>query len=111
VIATFGSSAHQASDDPELDAARTSAYEILRAAVHSVHVSEPRHAPDEPIESLRSWALVHGLATMINEGTIAPRNYGASSARELTAALLNSPQAEKRGQGGHERPGRTKNSR
>ncbi len=88
----FGSSAHQASDDPELDAARTSAYEVLRGAVHSVHVSEPRHAPDEPLESLRSWALVHGLATMINEGTIVPRIYGASSARELANALLNSPQ-------------------
>src|SRR5580692_2493351 len=91
----LGSSAHQASDDPELDDARTSAYEVLRGAVHSVHVSEPCHAPDEPLESLRSWALVHGLATMINEGTIAPRIYGASSARELITALLRSPQAEK----------------
>jgi AcrR family transcriptional regulator len=103
----FGSSAHKASADPELDAARTSAYEILRAAVHAAHVSEHRHAPDELLESLKSWALVHGLATMINEGTIAPNIYGASSARELTAALLNAPHAEKRGQGGHERPGRT----
>jgi AcrR family transcriptional regulator len=92
----FGSSAHQASGDPELDAARTSAYEVLRGAVHSVHVSEPHLASDEPLESLRSWALVHGLATMINEGTIAPRIYGASSARELTTALLTSPQAEKK---------------
>lgn len=92
----FGSSAHQASDDPELDVARTSAYEVLRGAVHSVHVSEPWHASDEPLESLRSWALVHGLATMINEGTIAPRVYGASSARELITALLSSPQAEKK---------------
>jgi len=90
----FGSSANQASDDPELDATRTSAYEVLREAVHSVHLSEPRHALDEPLESLRSWALVHGIATMINEGTIAPRIYGASSARELIAALLRLPQAE-----------------
>ena len=30
----FGSSAHQASGDPELDAARTSAYEVLSGAVH-----------------------------------------------------------------------------
>ena len=64
--------------------------------MHSVHVSEPRLASDEPLESLRSWALVHGLATMINEGTIAPRIYGASSARELITALLSSPQAEKK---------------
>ncbi len=92
----FGSSAHQASGDPELDAARTSAYEVLSGAVHSVHVSEPRLASDEPLESLRSWALVHGLATMINEGTIAPHIYGASSARELITALLSSPQAEKK---------------
>jgi AcrR family transcriptional regulator len=92
----FGSRAHQASADPELDAARTSAYEVLRGAVHSVHVSQPRHVPDEPLESLRSWALVHGLATMINEGTIAPGIYGASSARELITAVLGSPQAEKK---------------
>ena len=92
----FGSSAHQVFDHPELDAARTSAYEVLRGAVRSVHASEPRHAPDEPLESLRSWALVHGLATMINEGTIAPRIYGASSARELTTALLRPPPAEKK---------------
>jgi AcrR family transcriptional regulator len=92
----FGSRAHQVSDDPELDAARTSAYEVLREAVHSVHVSQPRHVPDEPLESLRSWALVHGLATMINEGTIAPGIYGASSARELITAVLGSPQAEKK---------------
>jgi AcrR family transcriptional regulator len=84
----FGSSAHQASGEPELDAARTSAYEVLRGAVHSVHVSDGRHAPDELLESLRSWALVHGLATMLNEGTIAPRIYGAGSARELITALL-----------------------
>jgi AcrR family transcriptional regulator len=92
----FGSSAHQASDEPELDAARTSAYDVLRAAVHAVHVSDRRHTADELLESLRSWALVHGLATMINEGTIAPRIYGASSARELITALLNSPHAEKK---------------
>ena len=93
----FGSSAHKASDDPELDAARTSAYEVLRGAVHSVQVSAPRHAPDEPLESLRSWALVHGLATMINEGTISPAIYGARSARELAAAILKSPRMEKKG--------------
>jgi AcrR family transcriptional regulator len=92
----FGSSAHQASGNPELDAARTSAYEVLRGAVHSVHVSDRRYALDESLESLRSWALVHGLATMINEGTIAPRIYGASSARELITALLNSPHTEKK---------------
>jgi len=92
----FGSSAHKASDDPELDAARTSAYEVLRGAVHAVQVSDRRHAPDESLESLRSWALVHGLATMINEGTIAPGIYGARSARELITALLSSPQAEKK---------------
>jgi len=44
--------------------------DVLRAAVHSVRVSGRSHAPEEPLESLRSWALVHGLATMINEGTI-----------------------------------------
>jgi len=92
----FGSSAHNASDDPELDAARTSAYEVLRGAVHSIQVSDRRHAPDESLESLRSWALVHGLATMINEGTIAPGIYGARSARELITSLLSPPQAEKK---------------
>jgi AcrR family transcriptional regulator len=92
----FGSSAHNASDDPELDAARTSAYEVLRGAVHSIQVSDGRHAPDESLESLRSWALVHGLATMINEGTIAPGIYGARSARELITSLLSPPQAEKK---------------
>src|SRR5271155_4286068 len=38
----FGSSAHQASGDPDLDAARTSAYEVLRGAVHFVPHPEPR---------------------------------------------------------------------
>src|SRR6202795_2680514 len=92
----LGSSVLNVSDDPDLDAARTSAYEVLRAAVHFVHVSEPRHAQDEALESLGSWALVHGLATMINEGTILPSTYGASSAQELITALLNSAQAEKK---------------
>jgi AcrR family transcriptional regulator len=92
----FGSNAHKASDDPELDAARTSAYEVLRGAVHSVHLSDKRHTPDESLESLRSWALVHGLATMINEGTIAPGIYGARSARELAASVLKPPQGRSR---------------
>ena len=84
----FGSNAHQASGDPDLDAARTSAYDVLRGAVHSVQASDPRHTAQEDLESLRSWALVHGLATMINEGTIAPGVYGARSARELVGTLL-----------------------
>jgi AcrR family transcriptional regulator len=91
----FGSNVHQSSGDPDLDAARNSAYEVLRGAVHAVQVSGPRDPAPEELESLRSWALVHGLATMINEGTIAPGIYGAGSARELTAALLGSPQMEK----------------
>jgi hypothetical protein len=91
----FGSNVHQSSGDPELDAARNSAYEVLRGAVHAVQVAGPHHAGPEELDSLRSWALVHGLATMINEGTIAPAIYGASSARELTAALLGSPHREK----------------
>src|SRR5271170_1103386 len=85
----FGSSAHRASGDPDLDAARTSAYEVLRGAVRSVEGPDPRDAAHEELESLRSWALVHGLATMINEGTIAPGIYGARSARELITALVN----------------------
>jgi AcrR family transcriptional regulator len=90
----FGSSVHQTSGDADLDAARISAYEVLRGAVHSAQ-SEPRDAMHDEIESLRSWAFVHGLSTMINEGTIAPGIYGASSARELAATLLGSPHAEK----------------
>ena len=90
----FGSSVHHTSGDADLDAARTSAYEVLRGAVHSAQ-SVPRDAMHDEIESLRSWAFVHGLSTMINEGTIAPGIYGASSARELAATLLGSPHAEK----------------
>jgi len=93
----FGSSVHQASGDPDLDAARTAAYEVLRGAVHSVPHPEPRDAGQDDLESLRSWALVHGLATMINERTIAPDIYGADSARELAAALLEGPQADQEG--------------
>jgi AcrR family transcriptional regulator len=89
----FGSSVHQSSGDADLDAARTSAYQVLRGAVHSAQ-SGPRDATHDELESLRSWAFVHGLATMINEGTIAPDTYGARSARELTAALFESPHAE-----------------
>jgi len=85
----FGTSAHRASGDPDLDVARTSAYEVLRGAVRSVEGPDPRDAAHEELESLRSWALVHGLATMINEGTIAPGIYGARSARELITALVN----------------------
>ena len=92
----FGSSVLQTSGDVDLDAARISAYEVLRGAVHSVR-SEPRDAMRDEIESLRSWAFVHGLATMINEGTIAPGIYGANSARELAATLLGGPQMEKKG--------------
>lgn len=91
----FGSSVHQASGDADLDAARTAAYEVLRGAVHSVQQSDRRDAAPDELESLRSWAFVHGLATMINEGTIAPGVYGASSARELAATLLGTPHAEK----------------
>ncbi len=93
----FGSSVHQASGNPDLDAARNSAYDVLRGAVHSALVSGPRDPAHEELESLRSWALVHGLATMINEGTIAPGIYSARSVRELAAALLGSPQTEKKG--------------
>jgi len=50
----FGSSAHHASRDPDLDAARNSAYEVLSGVVHSVEVSGPRDAAQEELESLRS---------------------------------------------------------
>src|SRR5271163_4075395 len=63
----FGPSFHQASGDADLDVARTAAYEVLRGAVHAVPRPEPRDAGDDDLDSLRSWALVHGLATMINE--------------------------------------------
>jgi AcrR family transcriptional regulator len=86
----FGSSAHLASADADLDAARTFAYQVLSGAVHTIQLSSPRTPATEELESLKSWALVHGLATMINEGTIAPQIYGARSARELVGALLNS---------------------
>jgi AcrR family transcriptional regulator len=92
----FGSSVRQASGDADLDAARTSAYELLRGAVHSAQ-SDPRDAAQDELASLRSWAFVHGLATMINEGTIGPDAYGARSARELTAALMGSPPIEMKG--------------
>ena len=92
----FGLNVHQSSGDPDLDASRNSAYEVLRGAVHAVQVSGAHHPAPEELESLRSWALVHGLATMINEGTIAPGIYGASSARALTSALLAAPQMEKK---------------
>jgi AcrR family transcriptional regulator len=91
----FGSNVHQSSGDPDLDAARNSAYEVLRGAVHAVQASGLGHPAPEELESLRSWALVHGLATMINEGTIATGIYGAGSARELTAALLGATAVEK----------------
>lgn len=90
----FGSNVQQESGNPDLDAARISAYEVLRGAVHSVHASGPRHPEREELESLGSWALVHGLATMINEGTIVPGMYGARSVRELAAALLGSAHQE-----------------
>jgi AcrR family transcriptional regulator len=93
----FGSSVHQASGDADLDTARTSAYEVLRGAVHSVQQSIPSDTAHDDLESLRSWAFVHGLATMINEGTIAPDAYGARSARELITALFKAPQSEKEG--------------
>jgi AcrR family transcriptional regulator len=92
----FGSSVHQTSGDADLDAARTSAYEVLRGAVHSVRQSISGDAMHDEIEGLRSWAFVHGLATMINAGTIAPGIYGANSARELAATLLGPPQMEKK---------------
>ena len=92
----FGSNVHQSSGDPDLDAARNSAYEVLRGAVHAVQGSGAGHPALVEIDSLRSWALVHGLATMINEGTIAPGVYGASSARELASALLGAPQMEQK---------------
>src|ERR1700674_2266751 len=68
----FGSRVLTASDRPDLDAPRTAAYDVLRGAVHSVHESGPRPARQEALESLKSWEVVHGLATMINERTISP---------------------------------------
>ena len=88
----LGSSVHQTSGVADLDAARTSAYEVLRGAVHSAQ-PDPRDPMHDEIESLRSWAFVHGLATMINEGTIAPDAYGMRSARELITALFKAPQS------------------
>jgi AcrR family transcriptional regulator len=93
----FGSSVLMVSDASDLEAARTSAYDVLRGAVHSVRVSGPRDAQQEALESLRSWALVHGLATMINERTISPDIFGARSARELITALLGPSQTPRRG--------------
>jgi AcrR family transcriptional regulator len=88
----FGASVFQVSNNADLDAARRSAYDVLRTAVDSVQ-EIPIQGSQEPLESLRRWALVHGLATMINEGTITPQLYGAKSARELAAAILGSSES------------------
>jgi AcrR family transcriptional regulator len=87
----FAFNAHEESGDAGLDAARKAAYEVLRGAVHSVQVSGSHPPAHEELESLRSWALVHGLATMINEGTIKPGFYGTHSARELITCLMGAP--------------------
>jgi AcrR family transcriptional regulator len=54
------------SDDPALTAARGRAGELLR------HGAAHDDAPAEPARVLAGWALVHGLATLLQEGNVVP---------------------------------------
>jgi hypothetical protein len=53
-------------DDPDLTAARGRAGELLR------HGAAHPDDPAEPARVLAGWALVHGLATLLQEGNVVP---------------------------------------
>jgi hypothetical protein len=72
-------------DDPALAAAQQDALGSLRAAV-----SEVGRGDDREGWSLVSWAVVHGLVTLVREGVLAPiagrpAQEGPDLARELVS--------------------------
>ena len=71
------------SDDPDLTAARGRAGELLR------HGAAHADAPAEPARVLAGWALVHGLATLLQEGNVVPSpgDDVAALARSVTRQL------------------------
>lgn len=84
----FGGCGTELLRDPALAAARESAYAVLQSAVAATLTQKEDSGKAASRRSLGAWALVHGLATLINEGGVNPFDYGAKSAEALTAMLL-----------------------
>lgn len=84
----FGGALAKAGAGSELSEASAAAYQILRDAVSAL---DPEHREDAHVvglESLASWALVHGLATLFNEGGVDPRKYDCKNVLMLTKSIL-----------------------
>ncbi len=80
----FGGVEQELSANASLKDARDRAYGVLQAAVATT-------SPDgvaSPLVCLRLWALVHGIAKLILEGSVRPADYGLTSGEDLTAHLL-----------------------
>jgi AcrR family transcriptional regulator len=71
-------------EDPELAAAQARAAEQL-------HTGAARHsdaaAAADPLTAVAGWAMVHGLAALIVEGSIVPESDVATLARAITVRL------------------------
>ncbi len=63
-------------------------FELLRQCV--AQVLEANGAPPNltDIRTLSSWSIVHGLATLIIDGRVAPEDYACTSAKDLAAKML-----------------------
>lgn len=80
----FGGAGQVLSANASLMEARDRAYGVLQAAVAAT-------SPDgaaSPLVCLRLWALVHGIAKLILEGSVRPADYGLTSGEALTSHLL-----------------------
>ncbi|SHK70915.1 transcriptional regulator, TetR family [Pseudonocardia thermophila] len=76
------------SDDPELVAAQKRAADHLRSG--AARHPDPRAAED-PLTAVAGWALVHGLAALIVEGSIAPEPDVETLARAVAGRLGPAP--------------------
>jgi len=72
-------------------AARARSYAILQGAADA---ASPR-GKASPLECLRLWSVVHGIAKLVIEGCVAPGDYGVADAEKLAALMFS------RGRGAH----------
>ena len=81
----FGSAIEHCGAYPALTDAGRASYAVLQQAVSALQTAD---AAGAELLALDSWSTVHGLATLLIDGGLEPRDVGAEDGTALARALL-----------------------
>lgn len=84
----FGPQIEDAAAHQELAEAAAAAYCTLEDATAEALRAQGANLAQTPAQALCAWSSVHGLATLLLEGGVTPRDYGAASPAELARLVL-----------------------